>query len=282
MTQPFFSIITITKNDCSGFEKTMHSIQKQTCNNFEWIVVDGGSTDGTLDLIKKNLSDITWHCSGKDTGIYNAMNIGTEQATGRYLIYMNGGDSFYNNTILESTLKAASENGYPDYLYGNALQIHLNKKNSVLISTTPSKDLLIKHPVCHQSTFFKKDVLTKNSLKYDETYKISADRKFKIQYIQNSNSFYKMETLICNFDMTGISNQKNFFHPFERWRADRETKTLSIAQASINLCADISYNHCPPLFKVARFVYRTIKPKNDAQPINTVIPQTCPSSRLLP
>ena len=86
------SIITINYNNSDGLQRTIESVLSQTWTDFEWIVIDGGSTDGSLDIIKKHASHFSFWCSEPDTGIYNAMNKGITHAKGEYLNFMNSGD----------------------------------------------------------------------------------------------------------------------------------------------------------------------------------------------
>ena len=103
---PIFSIITVCYNEISYIKKTLDSIIRQTSNNYELIVVDGGSTDGTKEVIQQYEKHIAWWCSEPDKGIYNAMNKGVSHATGEYVIFMNAGDWFYDDRVLEHVYKS--------------------------------------------------------------------------------------------------------------------------------------------------------------------------------
>ena len=95
-----YSIITINYNNRDGLEKTIQSVINQTCQDFEFIIIDGGSTDGSVDIIKKYNDRINYWVSEPDKGIYNAMNKGILQAHGEYLNFMNSGDCFFDNEVL--------------------------------------------------------------------------------------------------------------------------------------------------------------------------------------
>ena len=99
------SIITINKNNCEGLQRTIDSVLSQTWHDFEWIVIDGDSTDGSKELIEKYQKHFTYWCSEPDKGIYNAMNKGITASKGEYLIFMNSGDCFYNEMVLEESLQ---------------------------------------------------------------------------------------------------------------------------------------------------------------------------------
>ena len=96
-----FSIITINFNHADGLENTIQSVINQTCHDYEFIIIDGGSSDGSVDVIRKYKENINYWVSEPDGGIFPAMNKGTRQAHGDYCIYMNSGDTFYDNNVLE-------------------------------------------------------------------------------------------------------------------------------------------------------------------------------------
>jgi len=118
-----FSIITVCRNEAVGIEKTILSVINQTFKNYDYIVLDGGSTDGTLDIISRYNDKIDILIKDESGGVYKAMNKGISLATGEYLIFMNGGDAFADNEILASV---ASETGNADIMYGLSL-IHISE-----------------------------------------------------------------------------------------------------------------------------------------------------------
>ena len=97
-----YSIITVNYNNKEGLRKTIESVVRQTYRDFEFIVIDGGSTDGSTDILKEYDEQINYWVSEKDSGIYNAMNKGIKKSIGDYLIFMNSGDCFYQNDVLET------------------------------------------------------------------------------------------------------------------------------------------------------------------------------------
>ena len=148
MTQPLLSVITICYNE-KQIERTCQSIVNQTWQDFEWIVVDGGSTDGTLDILNKYRNRINILISEPDEGIYDAQNKGIKLAHGQYLNFMNGGDAFYNSTVLEKVFKDKDQTA--DVLYGKYCTIDNQR---LLVLMHPKKfdsSYWLEHCLNHQS-----------------------------------------------------------------------------------------------------------------------------------
>ena len=112
------SIITINYNNGDGLQRTIESVIKQNFKSYEYIVIDGGSTDKSIDVIKRNKNHINYWISEPDTGIYNAMNKGIRKATGEYLIMINSGDVLVNEDVLDTVFK---KNNNSDIIYGDVL-----------------------------------------------------------------------------------------------------------------------------------------------------------------
>ena len=200
-TQPLLSVITICYNE-KQIERTCKSIVSQTWQDFEWIVVDGGSTDGTLDILNKYKDRIDILISEPDKGIYNAQNKGIKLAHGKYLNFMNGGDTFYNSTVLEKVFKGYEQTA--DVLYGKCC---FKDDKVVHIYPYPSKIVInfwLEYTLSHQASFIKKELFEKYGL-YDENYKIAADKEKFIVFFKNKCSFHCIPYVIATFDMGGIS-----------------------------------------------------------------------------
>lgn len=116
------SVITINYNNRAGLEATAESVVCQCGADYEWIVIDGGSTDGSVDVIKKHESRISYWCSCPDNGIYHAMNKGVKQATGEYCIFMNSGDCFAAPTVLKEVSGEAEQCG-SDFITGRVVWV---------------------------------------------------------------------------------------------------------------------------------------------------------------
>ena len=198
------TIITINLNNAAGLQKTIDSVFEQSLKDLEYIIIDGGSIDGSNDLIKANANKINYWISEKDTGVYNAMNKGIAKATGEYLLFLNSGDYLIDKNILAEVTK---ELDGTDIVYGNVFLIE-----SAAISWTgvyPGK-LSFQHFVDgslpHPSSFIKKTVFDKVGY-YDESLKIVADWKFFINAICRFNVTYKhINKVISVFYLDGLSS----------------------------------------------------------------------------
>lgn len=210
MDNPKLSIITINLNNASGLRKTIESVISQTFSDFEYIIIDGGSTDGSVDVIKEYSDKITYWVSEPDKGIYNAMNKGIEKATGEYCIFMNSGDCLFNNTIVEEVFKQENNLGY-DIIYGNLQRTFTdNTIDIVLMPVQITPKFLIESTLCHQITFIRRDLFCRFG-KYREDLQVVSDWAFFLKVIVFANTTrHYIDKVICNFRMDGLSsNPKN-------------------------------------------------------------------------
>jgi glycosyltransferase involved in cell wall biosynthesis len=198
--------MTINFNNAFGLRKTIESVVTQTFSNYEYIIIDGGSNDGSADVIKKNSDIISYWVSESDKGIYNAMNKGIKAARGEYLLFLNSGDSLIDENILSIVF---SRNHTEDFLYGDCMVLDNETGNNSIWKKPEVLDWSNAFTVMlnHQSMFIKRDLLTEE--KYNETeYKIIADwaHWFKHIYINNA-SYYYLNRVISLYDTSGISSQ---------------------------------------------------------------------------
>ena len=200
----FFSIITVCKNNFQELILTFNSIISQNIDDYEWIVVDGNSSDNTRDWLKQNKLPI-W-VSEPDKGIYDAMNKGISRANGKYLIFMNSGDSFENKTVLHKSKKRIEEYNLPAFIYGDSVDIaedglgYYRKAKSYKKNW---KGMITQH----QSMFFNSKVLGKQ--KYSEDYKLSGDYAFISSFIKDKTEidilYLKTENIASIIKLTFFS-----------------------------------------------------------------------------
>lgn len=199
------SIITINWNNVEGLRKTIDSVASQTVRPFEFIVVDGGSTDGAPDLLKSSGNIVTDWISEKDRGIYNAMNKGVDRAHGDWCIFMNSGDRFCSPSVLADLETSGAS---ADIICGNALI----QETPVRRKTPPSEvslEFLFNGSLCHQSALIRTSLLRLHP--YDESLKIVSDRKFFLQALVLDNCTYETVNVdIADYDIGGYSALHRF------------------------------------------------------------------------
>jgi glycosyltransferase involved in cell wall biosynthesis len=205
------SIITINYNDAIGLKKTIDSVIHQSYTDFEYIIIDGGSTDGSLDIIKENESHISYWVSEPDKGIYNAMNKGILVAKGEYLLFLNGGDWFCNKEVL---VKLATDTNDYDIIYGDQYCHFPDGRitEDIFPDVITFHYLAYQNSLPHQATLIKRIFLVEHGL-YDETMKMNADWKFFMLSVFKWHCKYIHKSgFIVNFKKDGISSDPNQFH----------------------------------------------------------------------
>lgn len=218
---PKISVVTVCFNAEDCLEDTILSVINQTYQNVEYIIIDGGSTDGTIDIIKKYADSITYWISEPDKGIYDAMNKGIAKATGVYLNFMNAGDTFYNNEVLN---KIFTVEVTEDYIAGIALFKNTRKTWNPVPMDFTFIDVCKGGSPNHQASFIKKNLLIGG---YDTTAKIIADSLLFFDKIVFGNHSYKpLSIIVCVYDTTGISSQTEMRHEIELERLDFLKKKL--------------------------------------------------------
>lgn len=197
------SIITINYNNRAGLQRTIDSVLFQTWRDYEWIIIDGGSTDGSKELIEQYQEHFAYWCSEPDRGIYHAMNKGIAEAIGDYLIFMNSGDAFYNENVLA---KVFSVERTADIITGQVVRADNNK-----LLRRYGDNLLLQlytNTINHQGSFIKRDLF--RNRQYDESLKIVSDWKFWLETIIFGNAKVEVvNDVIAIQDMEGISFGKN-------------------------------------------------------------------------
>ena len=222
------TIITINRNNAAGLEKTMQSVLSQTRTDFEYVVVDGASTDGSVEVIKRLAEDfgnrLKW-VSEPDKGIYNAMNKGIGMATGEYIEILNSGDSLAAKDVVEKMYAAVEKEGHPSILYGNMLKdfpdgrVHRDKGFAGEEITLLS---LYIGTLNHSPAYIRRSLFDKYG-PYDESLKIDSDWKWYLQAIvfgEEKPVYADIDVTL--FDMTGISETNKELTKAEREQVLRE------------------------------------------------------------
>lgn len=200
------SVITVCYNCVEEIERTLLSVLSQTYDAIEYIIIDGGSNDGTLDIIKKYSDRIKYWVSEPDNGIYDAMNKGITAATGSYLNFMNAGDMFVSCDTVSELFKHHTDESI---LYGNIIRCFNKYKERTPGITNRNPQIIdfINNTIHHQGAFLSKDLFVKYGL-YSTEYKLMSDWKFffevvavaheKIQYVNQDIAFFYMNGASSN------------------------------------------------------------------------------------
>ena len=198
------SIITVNLNNKPGLKTTIESILRQSYKNYEYIVIDGGSEDGSAELIEEFSSALTYWISEKDTGIYHAMNKGIQQARGTYCLFLNSGDWLVNETVLDQVFSVKPT---ADMLIGRC---RISERGKPIFITESTVELTLKafigNTLPHQATFIKTALFDQFG-HYEEKYRINADFAFWIRAIILGNcSTATLDVLVSDYNLEGTSS----------------------------------------------------------------------------
>ncbi len=201
--QPKLSIITINLNNRAGLEQTIRSVVGQTFTDFEYIVIDGASTDGSVEVIKQYADRIDYWVSEPDKGIYNAMNKGIKVAKGEYLLFLNSGDGLYNRTTLEEVVRKINNE---DIVFGNVI--------SGASLWKPSHQLelyqVFKRSLPHQGSFLRRSLFDSIGY-YNEKFRVISDWEFFMRAIFEFKCSYKyIDVIVAEYEKGGMSNNRAF------------------------------------------------------------------------
>lgn len=213
------SIITINYNNIVGLRKTVDSILNQSYSDFEWIVIDGGSNDGSREIIENNSSHFSYWCCEPDNGIYNALNKGLLHAHGEYVQFLNSGDWLYSHNTLEDAMSIIeSKESECEIFYGNMIQVnnggHLNP---IIYPENLGLFFFLYYNICHQATFYKRHLFNGNF--YDESFSIVSDWAMNLKLMFDGHSFNHIDLTIVYYDNTGLSSIADNKHHMERTAA---------------------------------------------------------------
>lgn len=198
------SIVTISYNNIDGLNKTIGSVTGQSFQDFEWIVIDGGSSDGSKDLIESISDKLSFWCSEPDAGIYNAINKGIKYAHGEYIQFLNSGDWFADNDVLTRVFSSSYSS---DVLYGDMLQDSGQAVNMVRYPAHLYLFFFLYDSLCHQACFYKRSLFENNL--YDESFRIVSDWAMNIKLIVEGKRFEHISFPIVHYDNGGISAKCN-------------------------------------------------------------------------
>lgn len=202
------TIVTINLNNKEGLKRTIESVINQTFfDKIEYVIIDGGSTDGSVDIIKEYEDKLAYWCSESDGGIFPAMNKSIEHCHGDYVLYLNSGDILNNNNVIERVYDELDK----DIVYGNEYKVN-NKRTLAIFPDKLTENFFKKSALPHQSTFIRTELLKQRG--YSEQWKVLGDWSWLRERIMVDKVSYKhLNFPISDYDLNGFStiNQKLFF-----------------------------------------------------------------------
>jgi glycosyltransferase involved in cell wall biosynthesis len=235
--KPLITVVTVVYNGEKHLEETILSVLNQTYDNVEYIIIDGGSTDGTLDIIKKYENYIDYWVSEKDGGIYDAMNKGIILATGTLIGFVNADDYLYSNALhMIST-------GYClqpfDYSVGPVDKINAEGKKievmKVLTDFYRDQNYLFDMPTSHQA-FYISVALLKKIGKFDTQFKLRADYDLVIRAMKETNNYYELKSSISAFREGGVSGSySTFLENFKLYKKHGVNRVVAIRLTIVSL-----------------------------------------------
>lgn len=200
--KPLITVVTVVYNGEAHLKQTIQSVIDQSYDNVEYIIVDGGSTDGTLDIIRRYEGQIDYWVSEVDNGLYYAMNKSVILATGKWINFMNAGDSFYDTNVLASLFDATGF-GDASVVYGDVMKKY-NQQYQILRKNKPLELFYQELPFSHQAAFVKTVLLKRYP--FDTQYRLSADYDLFFNLYHRGLVFVHLPRIVATFDMFGVSS----------------------------------------------------------------------------
>ena len=228
------SIITVCKNAEPHLERSIKSVVDQSYPNFQYIIVDGKSTDLTLNIIKKYNNKIDTFISESDSGIYNAMNKALRYVKGDVVYFLNSDDRFFDNEIFSDIEKEFKINPSAEIVYGNVL-IKANDKEKLIKYEGIDKKYFYKNTICHQALFIRKNLydLIGN---FDENYPIHADVDWLMKaYFKYNAKFHYFSRNICHYSSEGFSSNPIYAEKHKYDRQEISAKYFSEAKVKLSI-----------------------------------------------
>jgi putative colanic acid biosynthesis glycosyltransferase len=229
-----FSIITVSLDNFDGLQRTHQSLTAQNCRDFDWIVVDGGSCDGTLEYLLTHQRDLAWWRSAPDRGLYDAMNIGLSFAVGEYLIFLNAGDMLPEQGTLEHLALRIRRDERPDFIYGDALE--QGTGNHLLIKRARSHHFkwygMFTH---HQAMVYRRAVV--EGQWFDLTWKIGADYAFTLDTLSKSVRVARVDAPLVLFQSGGCSQTQTALGRRDQAQIRRSRLNMSVVSCFLIMIA---------------------------------------------
>ncbi len=254
---PLFSIITVVRDDLAGLIRTHASLAQQVNRNFEWVVVDGASKDGGQDWLAAHRDGIAWLCSAPDDGLYHAMNIGLGAALGRYVLFLNAGDTLADAEVLATIAPALARAGWPDFCYGDAWEGLPGRQPRLKTARTHHWAWygMFTH---HQAMFCRRAAL--DGLAFRPNYPIGADYAFILEVLKRAHGVVYLALPVCVFALGGCSGRSAGAGRHDQWCIRKELLNHGFLRCelirTLQLLAYYTRKLAPFLFNALRYTNR--------------------------
>lgn len=212
---PVVTVVTVTLNAGKDLKFTLDSVLAQTYSSIEYIIIDGGSSDGSLSLIEVCRERVAYCVSEPDDGIYDAMNKGIRHANGQWIIFMNAGDCFASNDAVEKAMSIANDG--VDFIYGDFECV--SREGRQRISARPLNLMWQRISFSHQSLFSRTEIMKRNP--FACSYKVVADYEFYFKMYSRGANFKHLPFVIARIAPAGFSGEMMWRRTFERWHVAR-------------------------------------------------------------
>ena len=247
------SIITINYNDKEGLRKTIESVISQTWQDFEFLVIDGNSSDGGKETILEYESKLDYWVSEPDKGVYNAMNKGIRKATGDFILFLNSGDLLHDKNVLEK-VNTQINSDYGIY-YGDVIVKKPNSERHKKYPEVLSFSYFYTNALCHQACFIKRS-LFEEYFYYNEDYKIYSDGEFFIYTICAKNVPYKhIDLIVSDYDFTGISSNPKYSNIHDSERMQTIEKYFPLFYEDYKALSKLNSKRTQQLFHIEKFPF---------------------------
>ncbi|WP_431856201.1 glycosyltransferase family 2 protein [Azospirillum sp.] len=243
------SVVTVVRNDLAGLLATRDSLRAQRFGGWEWIVVDGASTDGTAAWLAAHADEPAWWRSAPDGGLYDAMNVGLDAARGEHVLFLNAGDTLAGTEVLG---RLAAADG--DLLYGDALERGADGR----LSLKPARSHrfafygMFTH---HQAMAYRRTTVA--GLRFESRYSVGADYAFTLRALERSERVSRLDFPVCVFAPGGVSQRHAAIGRDDQTRVRRELlgtgRLLCAAITATQCCAAAMKRHLPTLYSLGRF-----------------------------
>lgn len=212
------SIITVVLNNRDSLKETIESVISQKYDGIEYIIVDGGSTDGTIELIKEYYpSSIDKFVSEKDRGIHDAMNKGVDIATGDLVYFLNSDDTFYNEEVVSKVVESLRMSPQFDYYYGGVISKNIfgSQSENLFLKKIPCQSLMLGQHIRHQSIFVRRELFDQLG-KFNIKYRVNAVYDWECKLVKNQKRGYFLDMVIAYYNETGFSSKGTWFQYKEK------------------------------------------------------------------